>query len=704
MNNLDNSISSLNDELMESELQKLISECEETTNQICMVCRNAILNENTIDCTVCGQWLHTACERISENSINNHTEYICSSCRILDSTIPYDESLHELHSEQIQQKDETHPKQLYESESQMHTDIITTCQAENTKKSNTYPPFTSEQNFHIPPIEVKAKQKRTKKKDNLEQNNLELQLAECKVKLSNLQTVNQEYSQTINLLSSKLGIPTPLENNHQDSSNLQIQQLEMKFEEQINNLKINFEHQLNIMSLQIKLNTEVNELKYKLYHMENECNKYKTSASVDDEYPILDYKAIRGYGGTAIFWQKDLNNAVNIMPDGNYRIQVLTRNSSPNPVCLIYIYMPSAQNSGDNEYKDTLDQISEIMDKYKEIYQIILCGDMNASLHRDNRKRDKIFEEFKNINNFHIPDSYPIKPTFFHHNGIWNSKINQASTEAKSAHTIWKDKTIKNQDAVLEKQNLKNKKRRLRQLQRQAHASKKEKCITEIMQASEKDSKTFHKLIKQQRSYHPSNTDILYIGNTKYKGENVLEAWSIHFGKLGTLNYDKKYFDLERFRLAKLQNDIILKNQHSKKEIKQTTTEEVKTAIKNLSTGKTSDENGICSEHYKEAVDEVSVEIASIINNIFTNLDVPKSFKNGILTPVLKKKKNKTIPRNYRGIVVTSIFSKIFESIVKGRLEYELLPSQNPLQRGFTEGASSLFAAFIITETILLYS
>jgi hypothetical protein len=32
-----------------------------------------------------------------------------------------------------------------------------------------------------------------------------------------------------------------------------------------------------------------------------------------------------------------------------------------------------------------------------------------------------------------------------------------------------------------------------------------------------------------------------------------------------------------------------------------------------------------------------------------------------------------------------------------------ILPSQNPLQRGFTEGASSSFVAFITTETILLY-
>ncbi|VDI16009.1 Hypothetical predicted protein [Mytilus galloprovincialis] len=248
------------------------------------------------------------------------------------------------------------------------------------------------------------------------------------------------------------------------------------------------------------------------------------------------------------------------------------------------------------------------MDKYKEIYQIILCGNMNASIHRDNRKRDKIFAEFKNLNNLHIPDTELSNTA-----NLFPSqcKISQASTEAKSAYKIWKDKTIKNQDAVLEKQNLKSKKHRLRQLQRQAHASKKEKFINEIMQASEKDSKIFHKLIKQQRSNHQSNTDILYIGNTKYEGENILQAWSIHFEKHGTPNYEKNIFDLERFRLAKLQNDIILKNQHSKKkekkkEIKQTTPEEVKTAIKNLSIGKTSDENGICSEYCKEAVEEVS--------------------------------------------------------------------------------------------------
>lgn len=59
-----------------------------------------------------------------------------------------------------------------------------------------------------------------------------------------------------------------------------------------------------------------------------------------------------------------------------------------------------------------------------------------------------------------------------------------------------------------------------------------------------------------------------------------------------------------------------------------------------MSTVKTADEIDICFEHYKEAVDEISVEIANINTNIFTII-FTKNLKNGILTPVLKKKKAK---------------------------------------------------------------
>ena len=69
--------------------------------------------------------------------------------------------------------------------------------------------------------------------------------------------------------------------------------------------------------------------------------------------------------------------------------------------------------------------------------------------------------------------------------------------------------------------------------------------------------------------------------------------------------------------------------------------------------------------------------------------------KSGILTPILTKGKDKTIPENYRGIMVTNTFSKILESIVRDRLEEQLKETQNPLQRGFTEKSSSKFTAFV---------
>jgi hypothetical protein len=46
--------------------------------------------------------------------------------------------------------------------------------------------------------------------------------------------------------------------------------------------------------------------------------------------------------------------------------------------------------------------------------------------------------------------------------------------------------------------------------------------------------------------------------------------------------------------------------------------------------------------------------LCEIINQIFQDLDIPDSMKSGILTPILKRGKDKNIPGNYRGIVVTN--------------------------------------------------
>lgn len=145
--------------------------------------------------------------------------------------------------------------------------------------------------------------------------------------------------------------------------------------------------------------------------------------SVDDNIDTSDIICGRGYGGVATFWRKDIDNAVKYMPDGNERIIVLTVNTKEHPICLINVYMPSGNENCDEKYKDMLAQLEEIIEKYQEKYQIMLCGDLNASLHRDNRSRDMILKQFLTNNELEMVHNYPIKPTFYNHNKISKSQI-----------------------------------------------------------------------------------------------------------------------------------------------------------------------------------------------------------------------------------------------------------------------------------------
>ena len=187
-----------------------------------------------------------------------------------------------------------------------------------------------------------------------------------------------------------------------------------------------------------------------------------------------------------------------------------------------------------------------------------------------------------------------------------------------------------------------------------------------------------------QRSNSAINTDTLVIDNVEYNQNNIMEAWRIHFENLATPNLDENKFDLERNSLCTIQNDTIAEVTANKVKIPPATEAEVKQAIRKLNNGKAADENGIQAEHFKFANAELATEICSIINQIFEELNIPDILKRGILTPVLN-------------------FSKIIESVIKERLEKQLSPTQNPLQRGFTEHASSKFTAFIASETILIY-
>ena len=86
------------------------------------------------------------------------------------------------------------------------------------------------------------------------------------------------------------------------------------------------------------------------------------------------------------------------------------------------------------------------------------------------------------------------------------------------------------------------------------------------------------------------------------------------------------------------------------------------------------------------------------MNRILHSGYIPSLLKQGILTPVLKKKKDATLPTNYRGITVLSILGKVLERILLNRTKDRIELHQSTLQRGFTSGSSAINASLIISE------
>ena len=88
------------------------------------------------------------------------------------------------------------------------------------------------------------------------------------------------------------------------------------------------------------------------------------------------------------------------------------------------------------------------------------------------------------------------------------------------------------------------------------------------------------------------------------------------------------------------------------------------------------------------------------LNYIISSKHVSALLKEGIVTPIFKKGDD-TDPGNYRGITVTPVLLKILEHILSKRHNKIFIETQSRLQRGFTQGCSSVNAALILTECII---
>jgi len=133
----------------------------------------------------------------------------------------------------------------------------------------------------------------------------------------------------------------------------------------------------------------------------------------------------RGHAGVAICFKNKLQNFIELLPDGGNRV-IAIRLNVIQPFILVCVYVPTrGGNATLGDYKAVLDELSEIIEKYISIYDIIIGGDMNASLHRTDRNipHDTVFTEFLEVNGMKLPDMCKEQSSFYHFNNRDKSRI-----------------------------------------------------------------------------------------------------------------------------------------------------------------------------------------------------------------------------------------------------------------------------------------
>ena len=213
---------------------------------------------------------------------------------------------------------------------------------------------------------------------------------------------------------------------------------------------------------------------------------------------------------------------------------------------------------------------------------------------------------------------------------------------------------------------------------------------------SEPTTDKFYKLIRRNKGGSRSQASSLIVdGHEISSPDQQRKSFAQYFEDLSVPKNEK--YDSAFLDLCNTRHELITEYcEENAAILDPITNSEVKQAISQLNTKKAPDEFGLTAEHLKYAGNSLIKDITDTFNQIICDKRVPEAFKTGIVTPVLKKSKDPTNMDNYRGITVTPIIGKLFESVLLPRLEQSL--EHSSLQFGFTKGLSPIMSALLVSE------
>ena len=176
--------------------------------------------------------------------------------------------------------------------------------------------------------------------------------------------------------------------------------------------------------------------------------------------------------------------------------------------------------------------------------------------------------------------------------------------------------------------------------------------------------------------------------------DNIAAMWGTHFEQLlNSVDVDEVYMNETK--------DKIL-NSAAAASATIVSPDEVRRAIRDLKKGSAAGPDGLSAEHFIYAPEQICVILSHMLSLCLTHGHLPDLMMKSFIVPLVKNKLGVLSDiNNYRGIAISSVISKIFESTLLIKCEDKLWSSD--IQFGFKAGSSTHHATFLLTEVLNYY-
>nr|VZH99913.1 unnamed protein product [Spirometra erinaceieuropaei] len=172
----------------------------------------------------------------------------------------------------------------------------------------------------------------------------------------------------------------------------------------------------------------------------------------------------------------------------------------------------------------------------------------------------------------------------------------------------------------------------------------------------------------------------------------ILQRWAEHFR--GVLNRPSAISDAAITRLPQIETNADLDLPPSLQEIVR--------AVQQLSSGKAPGSDAIPTEVYKHGGPQLMDHLTALFQEMWRQGEVPQDFKDATIVHLYKRKGNRQVCDNHRGISLLNIAGKIFARILLNRLnnhlEQRLLPESQCGFRRHRGTTDMIFAARQLQE------